>query len=201
MNIHIIGVGGIGSYLSQFINELFSKNQLVNGDMIPEVILYDDDDVEDKNLTYQNFQDDEVFEPKAEIIGQRYNFDYLVTRVHDFNELGLKDGDLVVCCVDNKQTRVAMYEQLQDKDIQWIDLRSHGRHIAMYLKSKKNTPEALMATLPAEDTGESGSCQLQADIDSDIIQLGNRIIAAVGAQAILNIVRGDPQSSVFTREF
>ncbi len=48
--IMIIGAGGIGSYLIPFLNRVG----------LYDITVYDDDNVEEKNLTYQNYSEDDV---------------------------------------------------------------------------------------------------------------------------------------------
>jgi hypothetical protein len=50
------------------------------------------------------------------------------------------------------------------------------------------------------DAAEGGSCQRAQDINAGIVQVGNRIIASVGAQYILNYIRHvySPAKFVYT---
>jgi molybdopterin/thiamine biosynthesis adenylyltransferase len=202
-SISIIGVGGIGSYLARHLHELQQQNQLAGTTGVFNIKVFDDDEVEQKNLDYQDFEMDDLFQHKADVVSARWGFEGFTMRVSDFNEIIDSDHDVIICCVDNPETRRTLYSQLKDSPAFWIDLRSHGRHIAMYTKSDRNTPETMEETLPAPDMEEqgAGSCQRQADLDAGIIQYGNRIIAAVGVQGLINHLRGEAQTSRFTREF
>jgi len=79
-------------------------------------------------------------------------------------------------------------------------MRSEGRDIAIFTKSKKNTLDVMMKTLPKEDV-ENGSCQRQWEFENNIIQLGNRIVSSIGAQFILNWVRGDKNTHNYIAHF
>ena len=48
--IMIIGAGGIGSYLVSFLDRIG----------LYDITVFDDDSVETKNLTYQNYEEDDV---------------------------------------------------------------------------------------------------------------------------------------------
>ena len=58
----IIGTGGIGAYLIPLLN----KTGLYN------MTIYDPDVVEEKNLTYQNFEESHVGELKVNAMDERY---------------------------------------------------------------------------------------------------------------------------------
>ena len=73
-------------------------------------------------------------------------------------------------------------------DKYWIDLRSEGRSIAAFTKNKVNDLDYMLSTLGNEDVND-GSCQRQWELDNDIIQNGNKIVAAIGAQYVLNYIR------------
>lgn len=203
--IHIVGVGGIGSFLVPQLHQLYNENQLIASNGKYTLKVYDPDEVEQKNLSYQNFTIDDLFKEKAEAIGKRYKIAYAPVRIERFSDI-LKDAegkedvnDIVVCCVDNAATRATLFNE--DLACNWIDLRSHGRYISMYAKSPKNTKEYLLSTLPKEEDKAEGSCQIKAELDAGIIQCGNRIIANIGVQCILNIIRGDKFATRFAHEF
>lgn len=198
--IHVVGCGGIGSYLVRELSQLFRENQLVAGDGRKfSVKLYDADEIEQKNLPYQDFTVDDLFRDKCEVLGTRYSMEYQLCLVDNFSELVATDQDIIVCCVDNAKTRKLLFSE--DLDVRWVDLRSHGRYVAMFVKSAKNDRDYLLSTLPEKEEAGTGSCQIKAELDAGIIQLGNRIIASIGAQTILNMIRGVPFVSRFTHEF
>ena len=51
----IIGAGGIGSYLASFLERISERRQALY-----DITIYDDDKVEEKNLSYQNFNVEDV---------------------------------------------------------------------------------------------------------------------------------------------
>ena len=101
-----------------------------------------------------------------------------------------KDFACIVSAVDNKTFREMMFRAAETMDFHWIDLRSEGRSIAYYVKHKKNTLDVMLGTLPKEG-GEDGSCQLEYEKNAGIIQNGNKIIAEMGAQLLLNWQRNE----------
>lgn len=121
----IIGAGGIGSYLVDFLHRLG----------IYDIDLYDDDKVEKKNITYQRFNKLDIGQTKVSCLGvtqtQRgkiipFPFQVLV-------EKQLKGYDLVICCADNLAVRRLLYRQGygDDAKIKWLDLRAQGRNAAL----------------------------------------------------------------------
>ena len=59
--IMIIGTGGIGSYLIDFLSRIG----------IYDITVFDDDKLEEKNLTYQNFIPDTVGQTKVSAVNER----------------------------------------------------------------------------------------------------------------------------------
>lgn len=167
MKLLIVGCGGIGSFLAEYIFECIESMQLD-----AEVTLMDNDLVEINQIRYQNFYTQDVGKPKCKAIGDRYGFKYISERL-------IKDVptayDLIVLCVDNNKAR----KLVQDSRCDFIDLRATGRRIAAIPKC----PE--YAKFLDNDPNEY-SCQDKADLDKGWIQLGNRIVAAIGCQMVLN---------------
>lgn len=195
--ILIVGAGGIGSWLISTLSDLQMKHQLKD----TQITIIDDDTIDTKNLGYQNFKDSDIMDYKAEVMGLRYRCEHKVGRILSNTDL---DGyDCIVSAVDNAKFRKLMFKFVfaEGHDpIYWIDLRSEGTSIAMFTKSKKHTLTQMLATLPVDD-GTNGSCQRSFELENGIIQTGNRIIAAIGAQAVLNWHRGTPNNKEFTQNF
>lgn len=105
MKINIIGLGGIGSILSdsvcRFLNYSIQKNI--------EIILIDGDDYEEKNLERQLFS---YFDNKATSKCRELKTKYNRMQIKDFPQFIDQDniniierGDIVFLCVDNHKTR------------------------------------------------------------------------------------------------
>jgi molybdopterin/thiamine biosynthesis adenylyltransferase len=92
-------------------------------------------------------------------------------------------------CVDNERTRelVINYAHKHNKD--FIDLRANGRRI--FVMPKAPTLEDNMKFVDSNDKVEY-SCQEKDDLENDRIQLGNKIVALMGVQALMNCQRGYP---------
>ena len=185
--ILIVGAGGIGSFLARNLHELSSVD---DWDQLPglDINFVDDDTVDTDNLGYQCYETDEVIDDKVEALENKYLFKGFCERVEspDF----FKGYDCIVSAVDNTSFRKMLFKYAaKNKDVYWIDLRSEGKIFSMYTKNKKNTLKKMLATIPEDKEG--GSCQNEFEKSNGIIQTGNRIVAAYGAQAILNWFRGD----------
>jgi molybdopterin/thiamine biosynthesis adenylyltransferase len=195
--IAVVGCGGIGSYFCKELHNFQKHDQF--GAYEVEITVWDDDTVDTKNLKYQNFQDFDLGDNKAEVIGMRYNFDYEEERLD--SESKLDSYDIIIAAVDNSQFRKLLYgwaEKNQEK--YWIDLRSEGRSVAFFTKHEKNTLPIMLATLA--DTPEGGtSCQLAHELEKGIIQQGNKIIAAIGSQLLLNYLRQEHNSAQLITRF
>ena len=107
--ILVIGAGGIGSYLISFLDNLNLYDIQVN----------DDDKVETKNLTYQNFGDEDVGKHKVDCMKRHASIKF-ASPYPILTPNQLEGFDLVVCCVDNLGTRRMLY----NSNVKWLDLES-----------------------------------------------------------------------------
>ena len=139
--ILIIGAGGIGSYLIP----LLDKTGLY------DITVSDPDTIEEKNLTYQNFESDEVNKYKSACMKIRYETVKTSSEYPILTEKQLVGYDLVICCVDNLDARRLLYRS----SIAWLDLRSQGRNAA-YISFKAD-PKMYDTMLAGPDG--SFSCQ------------------------------------------
>ncbi len=189
----IVGLGGIGSWWVNNIMHYKSVGQLEDVSFFGA----DPDTVEDKNIKYQNFKPEDILDYKADAIEARYKittFDYAITRPDQMNY------DCIVCAVDSTSFRRLLFKTMAKLDTYWIDLRSEGQSIAFFTKHKDNTLEKMLGTISSEDL-EDGSCQLEYELEKNIIQGGNRIIAEIGAQLLLNWHRGEQNPAKFIQRF
>jgi molybdopterin/thiamine biosynthesis adenylyltransferase len=109
----IIGCGGIGSFLIPLLDKT----------CLYKIEVYDPDIIEKKNISYQNFNSEDIGENKALVFMKRYvhvtGYPYLI-----LTNKQLKGYDLVVCCADNIDIRKTLY---LTNGINWLDLRAQGR--------------------------------------------------------------------------
>lgn len=163
--IMIIGTGGIGSFLIP----LLDKTGLYKIDV------YDPDTVEKKNITYQNFSEEEVGNLKVDCISNRYNCKPNPYPV--LTEKQMQGYDLVVCCVDNLDCRRTLYRS----KLNWLDLRAQGRNAAIV--SSEANPEQYDTLL----AGPEGSFSCQGDSwdgTTKNVHFMQVAIAGIGAQWI-----------------
>lgn len=188
-NLLIIGVGGVGSYLARALHEYDINDQLFN----LQITLADGDEVDVKNLTYQNFKADDILENKAKVLAKKYNFIYIDKNIEiETMSDQLKNYDAIVCAVDGTYFRKQFYNLMFKSlpETYWLDLRSTGKTVAAYSKNTKLTYDDMISTVPKEDV-ENGSCQHSFELEHNIVQGGNRIISEIGAQLILTWHRGE----------
>lgn len=192
-DILVVGAGGIGSWLGFFLDKLNEHHQM---DMAA-ISFADDDTVDMDNLPYQNFEMEDVTDNKADCLSMKYSFTALEKRITKASEL--ERYGCIVCAVDNTKFRKLMFKTAEKQDFYWIDLRSEGRAIAAFTKHKHNTLDVMMETIP-EDV-KDGSCQLEYEKKAGIVQNGNKIVAAIGSQYILNWLRGEVNPPKFIHKF
>ena len=135
--IMIIGAGGIGSYLVSFLDRIG----------LYDITVFDDDSVETKNLTYQNYEEDDVGLEKVRGLkkyGSVNNAEPYVVLVQQ----QLENYDLVVCCADNLSVRRLLYREGYGEKIEnkWLDLRSQGRNAALISYKTDPTLQDAMLT-------------------------------------------------------
>ena len=196
MKVLIIGGGGIGSWLVARLARLRDYNQL-NG--LDALVVADDDEIEDKNLPYQNFELDEIMDSKALALDARYGYTGREQRITTHEHL--EPFDMIVCAVDNPKARRLVYEHCSTRPNKYfIDLRAEGSAVWGITSDAGWDLERLKATLGDEDADDK-SCQLEYELSAGIIQLGNTIIAEIGAQWILNKLRNKKNPAVFSQRF
>ena len=190
--ILVIGAGGIGSWLVSILHKYDEHGQMHNA----KITIADPDIVEDKNLSYQNFEEDEILDYKSLCLESRYNVNGINHKINTHDQLATYD--LIVCCVDNGKTRKMLFEYCTNNDTYFIDLRCEGHGVYALTSDADKNLDQLLDTV---DDSEEGSCQLAHELNDNIIQLGNRIIASIGAQMTLNWIRGELNVGTFTHRF
>lgn len=191
----VVGAGGNGSWLLHHIYNLIQKGQ------IPDAIsftVFDGDEVEKKNILYQDYELKDVLENKAKIMAERYDVQAKARYIKDAKDLA--GYDVIICCVDNKDFRELLF-RYADKhpEVYWIDMRAEGTGVVIYTQNKKNTLDAMLSTLPKE--GKATSCQREYELSAGIVQLGNQIAAVITAQYFLNYVREEENPAQFNAMF
>jgi len=195
MKILVVGAGGIGSWLIPRLARLDQYRQL--GDC--SLVVADYDEVETKNLPYQNFELDEILDSKAMCLDARYDVIGQHEKIETHDQL--RPFDIIMCAVDNPKLRRLVYEHCDgDEGKYFIDLRSEGTAVWGITSDAGWTLDQLNATLGSDDE-EDRSCQLKYQLDAGIIELGNPIIAEIGAQWLLNRLRNKANSQVYSQRF
>ena len=141
--IMIIGTGGIGSFLIP----LLDKTGLY------KITAFDPDIVETKNITYQNYEQDEVEDKKVYAMKTRYKSIVKAEPYLVLTQRQIEGYDLVICCADNLDVRRLLYRS----SVQWLDLRAQARNGALIsYKTPKNMFDTVL-------TGPDGSFSCQGD--------------------------------------
>lgn len=185
IKIALLGTGGINSWTIKHIKEL-------SGDMTLQdlyITLIDDDVVEEKNLISQNqnFQIEDLFNKKAEVLGKKYGVAYSLQYITEQNINDLKIFDLIIMGVDNHKTRKLVYKFCIDNAKQLIDLKAQGTQIGyVVLDNTKDFNYYEQKYFSNAQVMEyKGSCQMKNDIENNHIENGNKIISFLGVYGIL----------------
>ena len=184
INVDIIGVGGIGGYLTKFIAEYMLKGIIPYSDVNIRILDYDR--IESKNLHYQNFKIDELGMYKVVALKNRYlGINSLVIDVK--SKFDICDANMVILCVDNDVVRNLVYKTCHSLDIEFIDIRSQGKRVFCLPKGLSYKDDSNF--LDFKDKTHY-SCQEKEDLKSGQIQFTNRVAASIGFQMFLNYLRG-----------
>lgn len=189
--ILLIGVGGIGSWFADMLDRILLHDDGMSSNY--KVTIMDFDTVEHKNLSYQNFTGDDLFQKKAEVIGKRYGFNYFCERLTSREQLEDINPDIVVLAVDNDNAREVAYEYCEEKDILCVDCRAKGRQMAVFTGRADEISE--LEQFLTQDGSEDGSCQADYHFENGQIDVVNITSASVGLQKFLNEVREEKNDS------
>lgn len=184
-NILIIGGGGIGSYLIENICKKIEQEQIDN---FTQITIADNDTTEIDQLVYQNFRLKDAGKNKAQALAERFK-EYGVKEIKrriNANDIWKGKYDIVLLCVDNDQTREIVVNACYKHKIEFLDLRATGRRI---FAMPKTTLQENLKFIDSNDKQEY-SCQEKEDLENGLYQMGNEIVAKIGTQMLLNLLRG-----------
>lgn len=184
--VAIAGAGGIGGYLAGFLYDLG-----VNRAQFPfanwKWKIFDDDTVDHTNLLHQNFTEDDIGRPKAEIISER-TARAITPELRFMTTDDFKNYNVVFSCVDSMTFRKDLYEYgFKTPDFYWVDGRCSSRNIGLF--NSKVGEKPLRTSL--SDSTERRGCLLAVDKQKKVSHITPVIIAAMMAQCFLNHLRGE----------
>ena len=181
LKIAVVGCGGIGSYFIRGLSESIKKDITgFNAINVMGIDLFDYDLVEEKNLSYQNFDIEHIGQNKAEVMAEITGYKAKAEKIEIPEQL--QEYDLVVMAVDNNEVRNIVY----NSGVKFLDLRAKGTSVMAYLTAKGDNNYLELT----KDDGTKGGCQYANDIEEKNIQMGNRIIAEIGLQYLVDYLRG-----------
>ncbi len=128
INIKILGVGSVGSFLALTLAKMGVK----------EIKITDFDSVEKHNIPNQFYREDDVKKKKTEALKEIIKeFTGLDVESEDKKilrhyEEDLNSNSIVMLCVDNIKTRTRVYESIKDYPIILIDTRMGGEEYQIY---------------------------------------------------------------------
>lgn len=182
LKIAIIGCGGIGSYFIRSLSEAIKKDIAGFTKINPLAVdLFDYDLVEEKNLSYQNFDVENLGDNKAKVLGEITGYQAKENKIESAEQL--KEYNFIILAVDNNEVRNLVY----NSSLPFLDLRANGKTIMAYLTQKSDIEYEELT----KDDGNKGSCQREEDLEDRHIQMGNRIVAEIGLQFLVDYLRGE----------
>lgn len=202
----LVGLGGTGSFLAEPLVRILRYHEKTK-DAPPDIIFADADNLEDSNLVRQLFPQDAVGLNKAEYQARRLAYLLPLAAYTDeyLDKLGTKKllmkykRPLVICCVDNHASRLAILEALTEmrcdfvwlspgnglnRGQAWLLARQEGQ---LYGRDpRKTNPEFAK---PLDSIPRRGGCMLNAVSTPQLIT-ANMMAAAVTASLIQNLLDG-----------
>jgi len=165
-SVSVIGAGGIGSPTIMGLARLG----------IPKIYIFDDDIVEERNITSQNFDRDDVYGYKAQKIAEKAkkvanpnaNIQAIVSRVNHEHRFS---SDIIVSAVDSMKSRKEIYEAAKNSlNVNYIiDGRLGGQLIILYVVNIREKDQVEWYTsddIMFDDAeSESQMCTARAVID------------------------------------
>ncbi|RTL07775.1 hypothetical protein EKK58_01120 [Candidatus Dependentiae bacterium] len=184
-NVAIAGAGGIGAYLAGFLYDLG-----VNRAQFPfakwKWTLFDDDTVDHTNLLHQNFTEDDIGRPKAEIVSER-TARVIKPELRFMTTADFPNYDVVFSCVDSMTFRRELYNYgFSRPEFYWVDGRCSSRNIGLF--NSKVGEKVLRKSL--SDSDERRGCLLAVDKEKKVSHITPVIVASMMAQTFLNHIRG-----------
>jgi hypothetical protein len=179
IKILIVGLGGIGSQLTELIVPALSISKYK-----VELTLMDGDVVEENNLAHQRFSNEDEHHSKVEVLHRRYQYyDNVKTIAHNNNlttQSQLNGYDIIVVAVDRQEPRNLVH----NSDAYWVDLRCQGDG---WLLIDSDTNTSILNKIP--NNKQPVGCQLPGAIESGNIEFGFAAVAALGAQWVIQKLR------------
>lgn len=170
LSFSIIGVGGIGSATTLVLAKMGARH----------ISIYDDDVLEEHNISNQTYPHDAVGKPKveamAEMIKYMEGFD-----IEPFNSRYYGcSSDIVICGVDSMESRKEIFESLSSSNRYYIDARMGGEQMLVYSIDLHDPKDVAFykTTLHSDDDAQPIPCTERAII-YNTMGIASHICAAV----------------------
>jgi hypothetical protein len=191
----IIGAGGIGGHFCRILHRMLQHQQLGENVTARSFDIYDFDVVEWKNTKWQDFEKEEIGNPKAVLMSLRWGFN---SRVKRFGEEEVAFYQRYFIAADNPGVRRIIYEHAIAAKKPFVDMRSEGDVYAVF--TDKCEPEDLLNSLGEDSESIEGrSCQRFVDQERNIVMLGNWFAATMGMDTVLRQFRRVPYPAQIVR--
>ena len=191
LNIAIVGLGSIGSFLSLALNKRGFKN----------LILIDDDKVEAHNITTQLYLKKHIGKYKSSILKTSFLSGRITTYTERVSSLSKIDADIVFICVDTLKQRKLISKAILDSYSEFnkptliIDARMHRlvfRVFTIPLENQTLLSNYVKTTMGKEFTG--------ACTEKGIIQ-NVFVIISVMIEQLKKVIKGEDYYSTINCDF
>ncbi|MDB5184154.1 MAG: hypothetical protein JWO07_835 [Candidatus Saccharibacteria bacterium] len=169
--IHLIGLGGIGSWVALWLLKLG----------VPEIHVYDDDVVEQHNTFFQLWANADVGIHKVQALEEYARREGYATKIIAHPVRVTEDGQLnlrgvVISGVDSMASRYAIWKHLKfNGDVElYMDGRIGGEDFHLYTLNPSHPSQVKVyeAWLHPDDEATPDTCTERDDFDSGVILSG-----------------------------
>lgn len=186
LRVAIAGAGGIGGYFARHYFDFgFNRRQFPITKWTTDI--FDDDLVDHSNLLHQNYTEDDLGRPKAEIVAAQA-LGCLNPQLRFMTPDDFPNYDVVVSCVDSMRFRRDLYQYGHaHRELFWLDGRCSSRNVGVY--SSVMPWKKLVDAVTDEDV--RGGCLLEVDKRQQVSHITPVIAASLLLQLFLNHLRGE----------
>lgn len=146
--IHILGVGGIGSWAALLLAKMGAQY----------ITIYDEDKVEDHNVASQFFKESQLGELKTSALADNIEeHSGLIISTKDLEKEKEIEKGLVIIAIDSMEARWSKANLFAKKDLFIIDARMGGLQLEIYFQHANEYVSTLVPPLEVENDSCTGS--------------------------------------------
>lgn len=165
LSLTVIGVGAIGRNVAVQLAAIGARNlQIIDFDLVDET-----------NITTQGYGCHNIGLPKVTALARTLSAidpELRMELVADRFRPSHVTGDIVFCCVDNIETRAAIWRALKHRTQFWADGRMRGEVMRILTATDEPSRQHYGTTLFPQSEAQAGACTAKSTIYTANISAG-----------------------------